>query len=142
MITPYYHIGLVVTDLRVAMSEFSTALGLTWEEPHHSTYGEWDIDVVISLEGPPYIELIRGGAGGPWSSAGGPRLDHFGYACDDPEADGARLLASGFTVDFDPVEVGKRRTFTYYRGPHTGARVELLGAGVLDHLKARVPRDT
>jgi len=136
----YYHIGLVVTDLRAAMSELSAAVGITWEEPHHSTYGDWDIDVVMSMEGPPYIELIQGGPDGPWSNAGGPRLDHFGYGCDDPEADGARLLLSGFEVDFDPTHVGKKRTFTYYRGPHTGARVELLPASVLDHLKARSPR--
>jgi hypothetical protein len=140
VITPYYHVGLVVTDLKAAMSELSAGLGVTWEEPHHSTYGDWGIDVVYSMEGPPYIELIQGGADGPWSSAGGPRLDHFGYACQDPIADGARLFESGFSVDFDPTQVGKDPTFTYYRGQHSGARVELLGAGVLEHLRARSPQ--
>jgi hypothetical protein len=137
LITPYYHIGLVVTDLAAAMSELSAATGLTWEEPHHSCYGEWDIDVVMSMEGPPYIELVQGGQDGPWSCAGGPRLDHFGYACEEPEADGQRLLAHGFEVDFDPALVGRKRTFTYYRGRRSGARVELLSASVLDHLRAR-----
>jgi hypothetical protein len=78
LITPYYHIGLVVADLEAAMSELSAAVGLTWEDPHRSTYGEWDIDVVMSMEGPPYIELVQGGPDGPWSGADGRRLDHFG----------------------------------------------------------------
>lgn len=137
MITPYFHIGLVVVDLEAAMSELSAALGVTWEQPHHSTYGDWDIDVVYSLDGPPYLELIQGGPDGPWSSADGPHIDHFGYACQDPLADGARLLDSGFEVDFDPTQVGRDQTFTYYRGRHSGARIELLGAGVLEHLQAR-----
>lgn len=140
MIAPYYHIGLIVTDLEAAMSELTAAVGLTWEEPHHSRYGDWEIDVVMSIEGPPYVELVQGGRDGPWSTADGPRLDHFGYACEDPEADGARLLANGFEVDFDPAEVGARRMFCYYRGRHTGARIELLGAGVLDHLRSRSAR--
>jgi predicted enzyme related to lactoylglutathione lyase len=121
----YFHVGIVVEDIRAAMNEFSALVGVTWEEPHTSTYGDSEIVVAYTIEGPPYLELIQGGVGGPWSVEGGSRLDHIGYSSDDVEGDSRRFDASGA-----PYEVGARtfgRTgWAYHRTEITDIRLELV----------------
>jgi hypothetical protein len=121
----FFHVGIVVEDIHTAMDELGASLGVTWEEPHTSTYGESTITVAYTIEGPPYLELVQGDKEGPWSTEDGSRLDHIGYWSDDVEGDSQRLSDSG-----SPFEVGAR-TFgragwAYHRTATTGIRLEVV----------------
>jgi catechol 2,3-dioxygenase-like lactoylglutathione lyase family enzyme len=135
----FFHVGVIVEDLDAAIEELSRTLGLEFNEPHDSTYGDSHIRVCYSLQGPPYLELIQGQPGGMWSTTGGPRADHVGYFVDDLETTRARLEASGMPVDIDGMAFGGR--FTYHRMSETGMRVELIDAArreaLLDGIKPR-----
>ncbi len=125
--TPFFHVGIVVEDIEAAMAELSAALGVRWRKPNESKYPDWTVKVVLSIEGPPFLELIEGGKdGGPWDVSGGPRIDHIGYYSDDVMRDREYLAANGLPLDFDPAPFGKGANYCYHRGPATGARVELL----------------
>jgi hypothetical protein len=122
---PYFHVALVVEDLAASMGELTAALGVRWDEPHDSRYGEWSIRVVYSLD-PPFIELVQGEPGSPWDTSAGPRLDHIGYFSDDVLADSARLEAAEVPIDFDPAPYGRGGAFAYHRAPSSGLRIELV----------------
>lgn len=123
---PFFHVGMVVEDLEVAMAELSLALDIKWRTPHESRYGDWTIKVVYSLDGPPFLELIQGEAGGPWDTGQGSRLDHIGYYSEDVVAESERLAAAGLPVDFDPATVGRGGGFCYHRTVAAGARIEIV----------------
>lgn len=127
---PIFHLGIVVADLAAAQAELGRAMGLTWRDVRHSRYGDWDIRVCYSVEGPPWVELIEGPPEGPWSSRGAPRLDHFGIWSEDVAADTDALVGTGFTIDFDPRTVGKPATFCYLRSPAAGTRIELVSTAL------------
>ena len=94
--TPFFHVGIVVEDIEAAMAELSAALGVRWRKPNESKYPEWTVKVVLSIEGPPFLELIEGGKDeGPWDVSGGPRIDHIGYYSDDVMRDREYLAANG-----------------------------------------------
>lgn len=132
----YFHVGLVVEDLDAAIEELSRTLGLEFNEPHDSTYGDSHIRVCYSLQGPPYVELIQGEPGSLWDTAGGPRADHLGYFVDDFEASKQRLIDSGMPVDIDGMQWG--RTFSYHRSSHSGLRVELVDSARREQLIASI----
>ena len=135
----FFHVGVIVEDLDAAMEEMSRSLGLEFNEPHESTYGDSHIRVCYSLQGPPYLELIQGEPGSMWSTTGGPHADHVGYFVDDLDASMRRLEAEGLPVDIDGTSYRKR--FSYHRSTHAGLRVELIDAsrreGLLAGIKPR-----
>jgi hypothetical protein len=135
--SPYFHVGIVVADLEAAMRELTNAVGLTWREPSRSQYGAWDIEVSYSVEGPPYLELIRGCGDGPWTLAGAPRIDHIGWATSNVVEESERLIGIGVDVDFDPSSVSPNRSgvFCYHRAPASGVRIELVTGALLDRLQ-------
>ncbi len=120
----YFHVGLVVADIRATMDELGPALGLTFNEPHVSVYGGETITVAYARQGPPYYELVQGSDGGRWNTASGHAMDHVGYFSHDLDADVAALEAAGLPVDIDGREHGS--FFTYHRSPLTSMRVELI----------------
>jgi catechol 2,3-dioxygenase-like lactoylglutathione lyase family enzyme len=132
----FFHVGVIVEDLEAAISELSRTLGLEFNEPHESAYGDSRIRVCYSLQGPPYVELIQGEPGGMWSTSGGPKADHVGYFVDDLEGVRAQLEADGLPVDIDGVAFGGR--FTYHRMRTTGMRVELIDAARREPLLASI----
>jgi hypothetical protein len=132
----YFHVGVLVEDIDLAMEELGKTLGLHFNEPHDSQYGPWKIRVSYSREGPPYVELVQGERGGPWDITGGPRADHLGYFTDDLDVDKRRLEAAGMPIDIDGTEYGG--VFTYHRSVHSGLRVELIDASRRDALLARI----
>jgi Glyoxalase/Bleomycin resistance protein/Dioxygenase superfamily len=132
----FFHVGVVVEDLAAAMEELQRTLGLEFNEPHESTYGDSHIRVCYSLQGPPYVELIEGEPGSMWSTSGGPRADHVGYFVDDLEGARAQLEAAGMPVDIDGMAFGGR--FTYHRMRHTGMRIELIDAARREALIAGI----
>ena len=103
VMTPAYHIALVVEDLERATEELSAALGLTWarfqsrevvrDTPDGLTPVEFSF--VYSLEGPPHLELIEQRPADPLLATTG--LHHIGVWCDaDRQAESARLDGLGF----------------------------------------------
>lgn len=120
----YFHAGLLVVDIDAAMEQLSDALGLTWNEPHESSYGAWRLRATYSREGPPYIELIEGD--GPWAASGGvAKIDHLGYWSEDLERDKRRLVEAGLPIEIDGPQHGG--DFTYHRAAAAGLRIELVG---------------
>jgi catechol 2,3-dioxygenase-like lactoylglutathione lyase family enzyme len=134
----FFHVGVIVEDLEAAMAEFAATLGLEFNEPHESTYGDSHIHVCYSLQGPPSVELIQGEPGSMWSTSDGSRADHVGYFVDDLEATRARLEDAGMPVDIDGMAFGGR--FTYHRMRHTGMRIELIDAARREPLLASIRR--
>jgi hypothetical protein len=125
MIIGPFHSAMVVPNIDAAMEELSRALGLKWQVPHTSHYGDSTIQVAYSINGPPYLELIQGEPHGPWNTTGGPRLDHIGYWSDDIQTDKRSLEEHGVPIDVDGESLGNPR-FTYHRAPLSGLRLELI----------------
>ena len=108
------------------MEELTAAVGVTWRTPHDSRYGDWPIKAVYSIEGPPYIELVQGGAGGPWDTGKGSRIDHIGFWSEDVLRESERMARCNVPVDFDPQSVGRPPTFCYHKAVAAGARIEFV----------------
>ena len=123
--SPFYQVGIIVGELEPAMQELSRALGVTWGEIKTGDYKPEPIRFVFSVQGPPHIELIEGGEQGPWSSAGGPRLDHIGFWSADLPADKRKLADRGLPIELDGEALGNP-IFTYHRAAACGIRVELV----------------
>jgi len=106
---PYFHIGILVADLEVAVDRFSSAMGLSFrpvrttsvdhiEDPedhpgaHRGTY---------AYEGPPYIELLEAtGDSRLWSADQGEGMHHIGlWAPEDLDTFQDTLGARGFPGD-------------------------------------------
>jgi catechol 2,3-dioxygenase-like lactoylglutathione lyase family enzyme len=128
----YFHVGIVVPDIDAAIDEMARTLGLDFNEPHDSTYGDAEIRVAYARPGPPFFELVQGMPGTAWDTAAGPRMDHVGYFSADLDADVARLEAAGMPLDIDGREYGAR--FTYHRSLSSGLRVELIDTARRDAL--------
>jgi hypothetical protein len=77
----FYHMGFVVADLKAAMAELSSAMGVEWNEPLERELGPWKCRITFSKAGQPFLELIEAPPGGPWEAGTGP--DHLGYWTDD-----------------------------------------------------------
>ena len=69
--------GFVVADLKAAMAELSSAMGVEWNEPLERELGPWKYRITFSKAGQPFLELIEAPPGGPWAArhwAGSPRV--------------------------------------------------------------------
>lgn len=120
----FFHVGYVVEDIERAAAELGVALGLHFNEPHESRYGEWTILVCYASDGPPFVELVQGEPGSPWDTSRGSRADHIGYFAPDLARDKRALERAGLPIDIDGTEYGGK--FTYHRAPHAGMRLELI----------------
>ena len=101
-----FHFAMAVPDLPAAMDLLGPALNLDWTsiwamqremdtpEGHASTA----MQAVYSRQGPPYVELVTGDAGGFFAAGDGPRLHHVGYIVDDVRAEAERLQSLGMTI--------------------------------------------
>jgi hypothetical protein len=132
------HTGMVVSDLAVAMADFSEAFGLHWAEP---TVAASDIvipggtafrksRITYSLEGPHHVELIEMVDATAWAAAtGGPAVHHLGYRVDDLPAQSARLEGIGFRREFTGIGDGEDvHGFAYHYNHHGGLWIELVSA--------------
>jgi catechol 2,3-dioxygenase-like lactoylglutathione lyase family enzyme len=126
----FFHTGIVVADIDVAMAELSRSLGVTWKggwpAVHHLHYFGADQDVELriafSVQGPPHVELIEAKEDTLWppESYG---THHLCYWSDDAVGDGAGLEAVGYERLSGIPGVGGG----YFRSP-SGVTVELLTA--------------
>ena len=121
---PFFHVGIVVPDLEVAIVELGGAIGAEWSGPLEREVGEWVVRATFAQTPPPYVELIEALPGSVWEAAPGSPIHHLSYWSSDLDADGARLETSGMPLELD---LGFLR---YYRGFGSGARIELLDRAV------------
>lgn len=124
----FYHLCFVVQDIESATAELTDTLGVTWSPIRPGRLGEWDYQIVFSVQGPPFFEVIHGPPASPWDATTGSRFDHLGYWSDDLHADKQRLAERGAVVEFDACPYG--RSFAYHRLDHVGVRVELVDSAV------------
>lgn len=122
----FWQLGIMVPDIEAAMTDLSSALGLTWTEVRRYGTPQEPLLVTMSRQGPPYFELVQGPEGSAWDSSGGPRLDHLAYWTDDIDAERARLEGSGFPVVHDGQARGK--LVNYHAVPTAGLRIEVFAA--------------
>jgi catechol 2,3-dioxygenase-like lactoylglutathione lyase family enzyme len=131
----YFHVGILVEDLEVAMTRFSAVLGFTFNDPITAEFGcladpephEAFVRCTYSREGPPYIELLEANGDGLFSMAHGEGVHHLGFWEPDLEARCATLAS---------LEVGPQgrvvspegATFAYFNRPADlhGTRFEFL----------------
>ncbi|MFI1919176.1 VOC family protein [Nocardia sp. NPDC020380] len=134
VITAGYHLGVVVTDLREAMDELTELLGLQWlpivPSGHQHEPGplpELAPLLTISVQGPPYIELLELTPGTIWSTPG---LHHIGYWAADAHAESERMTAAGFPCEASAVVLnGDTEPGVYYHRTGDGLRLELVEMG-------------
>ncbi len=101
LVTPPYHVGMIVPEVEAGMEEVTAALGVTWgrvQRRHvtlESPAGPVPVEVcyVYSLTGPPYLELIEQRPGTVFEALG---LHHLGLWADDPAGESARLDGRGW----------------------------------------------
>ena len=85
----FFHVGILVEDLDVAIEHFSALLPLTFGRPRTLAIDEWDpvtdavrgreLRFIYSDEGPPYVELMQFQDDGVWGRQHGEGLHHVGF---------------------------------------------------------------
>ncbi|MFB4309425.1 VOC family protein [Actinomadura sp. GTD37] len=127
-----YHVGIVVDALEPAMEQFAAAAGVTWGRVQRFAAGfgtpsgprTFDQAFVLSLEGPPYIELLVRVPDSVWERTG---LHHLGMWSDDVPGESAGLEEGGCPWEAALLDAeGRRAGGCYHVLPGLGARVELV----------------
>jgi catechol 2,3-dioxygenase-like lactoylglutathione lyase family enzyme len=86
-VVPYFHVGILVSDMAEAIERFSDVLGLTFAEPitvhvpeldEGGDLASWDVHLTYSRQGPPHIELIQADGTGAYGLHHGIGLHHIG----------------------------------------------------------------
>lgn len=86
-VTPtYFHIGVVVRDLKEAMERYSSILGVTFTQPatfHVPEFEDpdahpFDVVAAFSHQGPPYYELIQASGTGAFSETFADQILYLG----------------------------------------------------------------
>lgn len=122
----FYHVCFAVPDLESAMSEFTAAAGVRWQQPANEKLDQWSYRIAFTADGPPFIELIEAAPGGPWGDTSQPRFHHIGYWTSDIVAGSARLVDRGVPQAFTGCPYG--RPFAYHYMASVGAHIELVDA--------------
>lgn len=131
-----YHVGIVVDALAPAMERLGGAAGVTWGRVQRfaAEFGTpsgrrtFDQEFALSLEGPPYIELLVRVPGSVWERTG---LHHLGMWSDDVPGESAGLEGRGCAWEAALLDAdGRRAGGCYHVLPDVGgARVENYLAG-------------
>jgi hypothetical protein len=127
-----YHVGIVVSDLERAMAQLTDVAGVSWgrvqrypvdfttpagSRTFHQTF-------VMTLEGPPYIELLVATPGSVWERTG---MHHLGLWSEDVPGESARAEARGCMWEQAIVDAnGRRAGGCYHILPELDARIELV----------------
>lgn len=117
---PPYHMTMVVDDVPAAMADLSRLFGLQWAALQGGGL------FTYSLQGPPYLELLKRRDGTIFDTAG---LHHMGLWVDDLNAEAARLEAEGCEPELvNRDEAGNVQPGCFFR-TRDGMRVELVQIG-------------
>jgi hypothetical protein len=100
VVSPAFHVGLVVADLERGMDEIGEVLGLRWAKvqrkelrmEHAGGPRSVDVAYAYSLDGPPYLEVIEQREGTVFGTLG---LHHLGLWTGDPHGESQRFDALG-----------------------------------------------
>ncbi len=137
MLSPHYHVGIVVPDLAAAQVELSDQLGIIWGAVLRLDAVEYrdgsgdDItlptSMCYSVENP-HIELIEEVPGSIWVCNEDSNLHHIGFWSDDLPHESTRLASSGCPLQL----CGRAGTqtpvsFAYHRND-LGIRIEVVDA--------------
>ena len=132
LITPPYHITLVVADVEAAKEDLGRVLGLSWGKTQNRRVttdsparGVKEIVVcyAYSLNGPPYLELVQQVPDSIFAELG---LHHIGIWCSDFVEESARLEAEGWPREcVNVTPEGEWMSGLFHRGP-SGLRVEVI----------------
>jgi len=129
----FFKTGIVVTDLEAAMAELGGQLAVEWTPVQAVALAvrtpvaleQLELKVVVSREGPTYLELIEAQPEGYYAAPGGSYLHHVGLWVDDLAAESARLAAAGWEREAAGEHEGVAPVaFVFHRSPW-GLRVEL-----------------
>jgi hypothetical protein len=131
----FFHTGLVVDDIDASMKELAPALGVDWRPPmtitrrvrfDRSHERVMELVSVYTVQGPPYIELVRGIPGTLWSTEAGGRVHHLGFSTDRLDEACAQLERAGMRqVVCDAGEDGTFEVYAYYAAA-SGPYVEVM----------------
>jgi hypothetical protein len=103
--TPFFHVGVLVHDLDLAMDRFARVFKVTWTDRVTAHADFWQqgqdveplaLDVVYSREGPPHLELLQATGDGLYAPARGEGLHHIGAWEPDCTTRQRELEAAGF----------------------------------------------
>ena len=131
----YYHVGIIVADIKEAMARFGANLGCRFAEPFDFPVEAFadpvprplTVHAAFSQGGPPYVELIEGHRDeGFFRIDLGERLHHMGVWADDIEAQVAALEATGSTREASISIDGKLAVWFGTPASHHGTRLELV----------------
>ena len=129
--TDLYHTGLVVDDVDDARAALSELAGYRWgptvggDTPVVTPDGEITVPMRIAYSvDEPRLELVQTIPGTIWvpPEAG---VHHLGYWSDDVEADVARLVAHGLSLEVSAPSPEGASLWAYCRGAQ-GPRIELV----------------
>lgn len=134
VIVPDYHLGVVVADLQRAMTELHELLGVEWLTPVLSGSQLTDTpstgaapNLVMSKQGPPYLELLELTPGTIWDEPG---LHHVGFWAADAVGESARMTAAGFPlVACAGVLAGDTQPGVFYHRTTDGLLLEMVEMG-------------
>lgn len=106
-ISTYFHIGIIVPDLKKAIEDFSRILGITFTNPEYFHINRLedpephshDPYVAFSREGPPYYELIEASGDGIFSAKHQGTLLYLGFWEKDMKARVKTLEEEGIEID-------------------------------------------
>lgn len=151
----FYHVGLVVPDLGIAMRTYTELFGFGWARvgpprTHHVVVDgvrrDAEIVVTYSLQGPPHLELIEERTGGIWAAEGS-GLNHVGFWAPDLGEAVRRFTDAGFPARVhdavsDDEAVPAAPTRFSYHAMAGGFWVELVGVGFRPQLEAWIASST
>lgn len=133
----YFHVGMFVDDIRLAIDRFSKTLGLTFVEPimcgiphlvDRGRKSSLELPLAYSTQGPPYYELLQmTGEEGLYGRLNGEGINHLGVWDPDIEGTVERMKELGVQVEAAQYAPDGTYVAAYFRpGDLHSLRVELV----------------
>lgn len=130
LVGTYAHVGIIVEDLDAAMTEMTNTLGIQWLPVQERPNDDTTLRLTFSAAAP-FIELIEGSPGTSRDTTNGPHVDHLAYWTSDFDADKARMIRDGMTLDVEGSSPFGG-SWCYLSSRVTGFRVELCDVAAFE----------
>ncbi len=136
-----YHIGIRVPNLKEAMDEMGSSLGITWAEPVHTeAQSVWTpsegqqklpLKFVYSCDGPQHLELLEGPIDSVWDGSEDSGVHHVGVWVDNVASETERFLKDGWTLLAASTSPEDGYGGYTYVAPQSGTIIELVSRAML-----------